>query len=239
MIFKTEKKIKHALVLEEEDLKKISSFIIERYKKIEITAKCNDKTVLRSENIDDIVSFENQDFRRIIAISMEGRNSFEESLYITIEEKSYEESTAEFSISSDKEEDVNYISKKLTEWFLGTKPGYSFMSRISSFWVFLGLACVVAVILNLYWDVIGKTILDTSKLSATEVFNLAFFAFFIIYIICSEPIKKFRKWLFPAIFFLLGKQKKTMKKIENIRIIVFIVIFLGLAINILGNILSK
>jgi len=160
-------------------------------------------------------------------------------VYITIAEKSYGESTAEFSIRSDKEENINFISKKLIEWFLETKAEYNFMAKISSSWLSLCFTLLVVFIVNLRWGVISKIILNVPKLSEIETFNIVILTLFTITYIISYPIKKLRDWLFPETFFLLGKQKKAMKKIQNIRTLIFIIIGLGVVVNVLGNLFSK
>jgi len=244
MILEKEREIRHALVIEEEELLKISGLIAEKYEEIEIIARCSDKTILKSKDINDIIRFENHNFRKIESISIKGFNSVEENLYLTIVNRDFISTTAEFSVSSKKEKDLNYILGKLDELFLGAKPWYNFLTKISVFWsLFFPLLSIISgvvAILYLYLKFTGKILQDTSKLnlSTAEVLLITIIIICLLYIICS-PIDKLRGWLFPKLFFLLGRQKKTMEKIESVRKVLFIVICIGLVVSIVAGLLLR
>lgn len=250
MILEKEREIRHALVIGKEELLKIFGLIAEKYEKIEISAKCSDKTILKSKDINDIIRFENHNFRKIESISIRGfhfglkNSSVEEYLFLTIVNKDYISTTAEISVSSKKEKDLNYILGKLDELFLGAKPWYNFLTKISVFWSLffplLSIICGVVAILYLYLKLTGKILQDTSKLnlSTAEQLLITMIIICLLYIICY-PIDKLRRWLFPKLFFLLGRQKKTMEKIESVRKVLFIVICIGLVVSILAGLLLR
>jgi len=250
MILEKEREIKHALVIEEEELLKISGLIAEKYEEIEISAKCSDKTILNSKDINDIIRFENHNFRKIESISIRGFNSgskdysIEENLFLTIVNKAFISATAEFSVRSKKEKDLNYILGKLDELFLGAKPWYNFLAKISVFWILFWILFVAfgtVTILYIYFRITGEIPKDTTELLSTTTVEKIFIGpIFIFLIYCiTYPFDRLRGWLFPKLFFLLGRQKKTMEKIESVRKVLFIVICVGLVVSIVAGLLLR
>ena len=110
----------------------------------------------------------------------------------------------------------------------------------SLFFPLLSIICGVVAILYLYLKLTGKILQDTSKLnlSTAEQLLINMIIICLLYIICY-PIDKLRRWLFPKLFFLLGRQKKTMEKIESVRKVLFIVICIGLVVSILAGLLLR
>ena len=243
MIFEIEREIKNALIVEEKDLLEIFKFITKRYKEVEINAECNDKTKIKFKNINEVTRFKNYNIQKIIKISIEGKNSFEERLYVTITNKDNTDSTAYFLITSKKEETFNYILGELNKWFLGAKPWYNFLAKISVFWCLFSLLSIICGILTisfLYLKFTGNILQEASKLNFTapEQILITIIIIFLLYVICI-PIDKLRRWLFPKLFFLLGKQKRTMEEIKNVRKILFSVILIGFIISVLSGLLLK
>jgi len=243
LIFEIEREIKNALIVEEKDLLEIFKFITKRYKEVEINAECNDKTKIKFKNINEVTRFKNYNIQKIIKISIEGKNSFEERLYVTITNKDNTDSTAYFLITSKKEETFNYILGELNKWFLGAKPWYNFLAKISVFWCLFSLLSIICGILTisfLYLKFTGNILQEASKLNFTapEQILITIIIIFLLYVICI-PIDKLRRWLFPKLFFLLGKQKRTMEEIKNVRKILFSVILIGFIISVLSGLLLK
>ncbi|GAH25524.1 unnamed protein product, partial [marine sediment metagenome] len=146
-------------IVEEKDLLEIFKFITKRYKEVDINAECNDKTKIKFKNINEVTRFKNYNIQKIIKISIEGKNSFEERLYITITNKDNTDSTAYFLITSKSEETFNYILGELNKWFLGAKPWYNFLAKISVFWCLfslLNIICGILAISSLYFKFTGN-----------------------------------------------------------------------------------
>lgn len=214
------------------------TFVSEKYENVTITAKCINDTSLESKDVNDIVNYENLNFKRIKDISISGWTSSEERLDLDIGDKPYLDMTAEFSIKSKKEEDINHISKKLNDWFISFKPWYNFLTKVSLFDVFLSFLLVffgILSILYLYLKFTGQTapVSNEPPISTMEVIFLLLLILIIAKVI-FHPIEKYLRWLFPRTFFSLGKQKNTLEKIQNSRK----TIFYGLIIAIIAGILS-
>lgn len=62
--------IRHSLLVEEDDLRFFFDLAKQEYEKLEVSANCIDGSVLESELVDDIIFFENPNYRRIVSISI-------------------------------------------------------------------------------------------------------------------------------------------------------------------------
>ena len=132
MKFTISKEIKHALLIDEKNLRELFEFISNKYEKVEIIIKCNDASFLETKDIEEILSFENSNYRKIISITITGRNSLEEKLSFSIINNlsrdiisvgyPFFEPTAEFTVSSEKEEIAQFNSDKLIKLLLELKP---------------------------------------------------------------------------------------------------------------------
>jgi len=250
MKFTISKEIKHAMLIDENNLSGLFKFISEKYEKVEIITKCNDGSLLETKDIEEILSFENPNYRKIISVTITGRNSPEERLSFStiINNFSWDiisldlpfwESTAELTIISEQEEIAKYNSDKLKQLLLELKPSffYDFLARTSLLSIIILLWGTLSII---YW---GKVIFGVissiySKVSGLEAINITLFlAFAVIFI--TYPFDLLRKWLFPKVFLVLGKQRKNMETIQNYRKIFFVVFLLGIVISIIAGLILR
>ncbi len=243
MIFEVEREIRHALIIGEKDLLNIFSLIKRKYKEVNTSAKCNDGITIKSKDINEIVEFENHDFRKIESIFIEGINSKEEILFLEIKNKGFLSTTAKYSAKSKNEEELNHILVKLNELFLGAKPWYNFLTNISIPLIFLSVGILIIypiVFLRIYFKIVGRIPQDTatSSLLIGEKLAIAVFFVLLIYFI-ANLLNKLNKWLFPKMFFLIGKQKEEMEKIRSVRKILFISIFIALVICIVADLFLR
>ncbi len=219
------KKTRHSLLVEEEDLTALYEFLKNKYKKIKITAFCVDGSRLESEDIEDILKFNNPHYRKIKAIDFEANDTYEERISLEIGEEE-----TEFTIDSQNDEAARDRTQELLKVFSGMKPSYDLIARISVFgslivlWGIIGLSFSTLRLFKLLPQ-------SDSSLSATESFNYAIVVTLIIFLI-TYPIDRFRSWVFPKVFFNLGTQKREMEKIKNWRDIIFKTILLGIVVGI-------
>src|ERR1051325_2101044 len=96
--------IRHALVIRAIDLRAIWSVLGEVYTKISATARCLDGSILETNDIDEIVVFDNPSFRRIESLEFEARTKLDESVEIQIRGDTsallYSTTTASVSITA-------------------------------------------------------------------------------------------------------------------------------------------
>lgn len=250
MKFIISKEIKHALLIDEKNLRELFEFISNKYEKVEIIIKCNDKSLLETKDIEEILSFENSNYRKIISITITGRNSLEERLSFSIINDLSRNildvgypifgPTAEYTVISEKEEIAQFNSDKLIKLLLELKPSffYDIFSRTTllSIIVLFGGTASIIYYGGVSFGIISRTYSNVSGLESLITGVILFIALSVI----TYPFDLLRQWLFPRVFLLLGKQEKNMKTIENWRKNIFIVLILGILVStIAGLILRK
>jgi hypothetical protein len=57
MYYEITKEIDYAILIEEVDLVNLFNLVSEKYKELEITANCKDKTKLKTNNIREIITY--------------------------------------------------------------------------------------------------------------------------------------------------------------------------------------
>jgi len=249
MKFTISKEIKHALLIDEKNLRELLKFISEKYEKVEIIVKCNDGSSLETEDIEEILSFENSNYRKIISITITGRNSPEEKLSFSIINdlskdiisigSPFFEPTAEYTVISKKEEIAKFNSDKLIQYLSEIKPSFFYdifsrttlLSIIALFW---GIVSII------YWAkvIFGVISRTSSNVSGIEAFSVTLI-YCVALILITYPFDLLRQWLFPRVFLLLGKQKKNMKTIENWRKNIFTVLILGTLASVIAGFILR
>ena len=243
-----EKRIHHALEIGEGDLKSLFWFISERYKQIDIYAHCIDGTSLDTENIDEILSFENPNYRRIKSISIRAKNSFDETLNVDIKNDGISllfASNVEISIKSENDAQALYISQELTKKFSEMKPWYNLLAVIP----FPAIVLAIEFFLIILGTIIAIVTGDTQRLAiinalslGTMITNINIFLclfgniFSIIFVFASMQLQE---KIFPKIFFLIGKQKKSMEILKKWHSFIFIGIIFGIILGVIVNAISN
>lgn len=236
MFYEITKEIDYAILIDEEDLINLFNLISKKYKEIEIIADCKDKTKLKTNNIQEIIAFSNDNFKKIVSLSIYAKNSYEDKLNLDIKIESYSSNVARFSIESDDEEKFNSIRNKLEKWFIGLRQWYNYFSKIEIWNVSFPL--LLLSFLTLY--ILGKTEIYKSTnfiITIIETTIIIFLFLSIILLLLTKPINILQKYIFPRIFFSIGKQKNNLNIIGNIRLGITISLVLAIIIELTTNIL--
>lgn len=227
--------IKHSLLIEPEELNSLYSFIRSKYNNAEIAAECNDDSQIETEEISDIINFENPNYRKITGITLSARNSYEDTLRLRIN-SSWPSDPATFTINSQNDESAVYIGQEIVKLFSEMKPGYDWLARISIIATVIGLWAVYGLIRTaaMLFGFVKPTPPLPNDLSSAEAFNII-----ILFILVLLGILALFEWirmlLFPRVFFMLGKQKKKMEKLIKWRWVVFT----GLVLSILSSLIAS
>lgn len=209
-----EKKISHSLLIQEEELRGLARFIHEKFQEIRIAADCIDGTTLDTTDIEQILAFENLNYRKIKAITIDA-SSPKESISIKICTAS---APAEFSVKSQSDANAVFYSDEVLKRLKEMKPSYDIFARVSfqkiffSFW--LGLGGLIGIL-----QMSGKLPPAQPKFSTIDIINHGTILLAAVYGV-GYVLDRFRIWLFPKVFFVIGKQKKTLERMLTYRKIV-------------------
>ena len=234
------KVINHSLLVEENDLQSLLNFISSKYKSISIIAKCVDGSVLETEDITDIISFENPNFRRITSISISAGNDIEVILSINFHSYSLSDS-AEISIVSRDDTHAVYMIKELANRMNEMKAPYDIVTRRT--FLFLVIVPIVILSFGAFFSITRYPRYIILPIYTPQIISesLSFLTF--ILLIFSIPIPSIALFigiikLFPKLFFLIGRQKKTMETLKNRRRFLFSGLLLTVVLGILVNFIS-
>ena len=121
---KIDTKIKHSLIVDKDGLRSIQKFISKQYKHIEFTANCVDGSILETDNIEEIIGFDNPNYRHITEIVIEAQNdssnwSSSEGLTLEIESQSdglsrmFNDSSINLDVESESDEKAVFVVQKI------------------------------------------------------------------------------------------------------------------------------
>src|ERR1051325_2314117 len=175
--------IRHALVIRAIDLRAIWSVLGEVYTKISATARCLDGSILETNDIDEIVVFDNPSFRRIESLEFEARTKLDESVEIQIR------------------------------------------GDTSALLLIVGIGM---------WSVVtGQHIANATNSSTFEtITHIAFFS--VLCFAVTWPLDRLQRWLFPRVFFALGRQAEELIRREKWRSTILI----GFVLSVLASLLA-
>lgn len=231
-----------SVVVYPEDLTYFDDFLRNSFNTIEYTAICEDGTEIRPNSLNELLEYENPDFKRIASITinaLDGQSSGD-SVEIIIGMAGLPTSGAgvvRFNFKDIKRQ--NPIEDEVVNRIKGMRPCYFYLNKIS-FKYFLPLSLLVFSLIMVAIGLLRKfkgTILtmpvSTSRFTEGEETVLAlgvYGVFFLVgyFIDCS------RDYFFPKYFFCIGRQKKAFERRRNIVRFIFGAIFIGIIINIVA-----
>lgn len=228
----------HGLLVDEINLNALVDFVSPKYQSFQIVAICSDGSRLESNNIADIIAFENPNYRAIISLTLEARTSVAERFSLRITSEVFYR-VAEMNVESESDERALYVSSEVIRRLNEMKPWYAFLVRYLWSMIFGLLSFGYGT-----WQAIQDTLLNgklfnltpssISQISILSVVYLLTILCLVIYVLLLL-IDRLQNILFPKVFFLLGKQKQTMASIEWWRQLVFGGIVLAIVTGVLGN----
>jgi hypothetical protein len=233
------KNIRHSLLIEEGDLKSLHEFIASKYEKVEIVARCIDGSRLETREINEVVSLENPNYRKVKTISVKAQNDYTEGMSLDIWAADRVSTSAELEIDSNVDEQALYVSHEILNRLAEMKPWYDLLARVPVSYVLFGL-WFTSGIWNTVQQLIGiqppSPVL--TRYSTIELLNFMLL-FGIIALGIAYLLDCVQKYLFPKVFFLIGRQKKTMRTIQKWRGFIFGGVIFATIVGVIANAISK
>lgn len=207
------RKCAHAVVLNEEELRAISELLVTNYGELAISAECSEGSSLQTADLEEILAFENPNFRKIIAMAIGAGANHKERCTVTIREQSF--TSCEIEISDGNDGRALKVADELTKRLKECKPFYSIFARITP--------TATVMILGLFWAMftIWQAFLQTGKL-ATENPSLIFMFYLCLpiialYFLSMSYIDRGWKWIFPKVWVSTGRQRQELDKRAKVR----------------------
>jgi len=218
------KTVRHSLLIDEDEFGGLFDFLSKQFEHVELTANCLDGSTLETEDVTEILEFENLNYRRITEVIIMARSGAEDRIRLSICSDSTLSGKllsvlvgTRFSVSSQDDKRALYVSEEIIKRLKEMKPWYDLLARSSVILTlgFLWGACSLGITLA---EMLGFRTPrpSSSQLSVLQTINIGM-VLTLAFLAVTCPIEIGLKHLFPRIFFLFGKQKKTMETIEKWR----------------------
>jgi hypothetical protein len=230
--------VKHALLVRREDVEGLASFIRQQYARLEFSAHCTDGSTLTTELPNDLLDFENRSDRRIDELRLAfRRDDIAERGDIEFSDEGSRRSR--WTVWSNDDGFAQQIATELGKRIRATRPWYSWLSRTRPTIVFI--AWLVLLGSALTWYDLIKTgrfaSMDHKTPDSGEMWSVLV-PILAVLGLCLLVIEKSWSWLFPKLWFLIGRQAREFEKRERVRRWVFGGVLGAILIGLLVNYLS-
>lgn len=235
--------LKIATLISKNEITKLGNFLSENFNNVAYKGSTKDGTIIRFVSLEDFLSYPNFDKRSLIGLNIECENDNK-----SLELKFYDEryifpETIKYSLRYDNTEWGFSFEDELNERLKEFKPWYSILTCTNLTYGLpaIGIIIILAVFaLDFFTKQFGYSgFLSIDYNSNTSSNQIVGYILWIPILICSFLINKLRDYLFPLIFIAIGKQKKVYENRQKLSYVLFGVIGLGIAINILSSLLIK
>ncbi len=247
------KEFKQAFLVYENDLRNLYKFLKESFDEINIHVECSDNSHFEPLDIDELLEYENPNYRKIIII-MFTMKSLEQTCLLKIGTQPEQIAFSNSALIEIKINDINKegvfseLNKKLQE----LKPWYSILTYWDFTWLLPIIIFIPITILAIYknlekaipkiYNDINTTVVNQVK--ASSVFTdsegtAIILLILLIVLLIGYSIQKFKSYLFPKIFFEIGKQKNILSRINFWRITILSSLLIGITGSIIASYIMK
>lgn len=227
---KINRDIRNSLLLSEDDIRSIQAFLEREYNFVDITAKCNEGTTLDECGIADIIAFPNLNSRRIVSVdwsaSPSDRWSDREHARLSINADRWIPGASLTIVSTDDKKAL-YVAHELTLLLREMRPSHDWFARHSLF-EFAGAIAVLLVLLAPEGLTAHATWIERA---------LAGLLLVVPYVGSIWLLDRGRRWLFPRVFFLIGRQRQEYDRRSAWRQHLFATLLLGVVASLVAGII--
>lgn len=231
MVATTEFSVKHAFVLEPEQLRKVCKLFQDRIGAPSISALCADGITREFTDISHLLEYENPRRRRIVSISFRScSDDWKKQARISFSSHSW--GTISASISG-LEASVMKLADEIGEMIDGLKPWYWRFSRIDFFLVGLITIWLADAILNTYAAGQGTTSVKAtvSFVKAFSITGIVLAAFGLVGL-TFWGLHRLRSRYFPLAIFKIGQETRRFETDEKVRWTIMI----GFAVSVVASV---
>ena len=242
--------VNRALLIKEEDLRYLHNDLAKTFgDDIAYRADCLDGTELRFDGIDELISFENPNFRRIVAITVSCTHNDKIGLYLHIGARDsffdlpFDQTNARYHVESHDDGELMKLRSVLNRRLGSMRPWYWILTLAKTIWVLWSLNVMYLVISGSYSLIIGLVVGRSENASGLQV-NAAEFiavgvALAVSLFLIAAPIERLRAFLFPRVFIATGRQKDEWEKRCKVLNVVLGLIGIGLVVSVAGGLIAQ
>ena len=232
----THRTYEHAVVIQNDDLSELSNFLSSRYCETRFEAQCNEGSTLTFDSINELLTFENHQFRRIDAITINFIDDRGRGI-LAIGSVAIDGDTGRFFVADEDIDRAFLVAEEVGKRLRSCKPSYSVLSRVS------GSTIVSIALLSFSVLFTWVQLLKTGEIWDTSVPLLPLFYLSLpmvpLLIVVVKYANRVWRWLFPKAWFCLGRQEAEYHKRSKVRTLVFRSIGLALMVGVAGGVITS
>ena len=237
MIGNLHKKYEFATIITESDLKVVSALVSSKFEFVKYEIKTKDGAEYCVDNLDDILNYDNHDYRKIVLFRVKGNRNERDSfvfpnISISLYDNSIYQETCILDIKGLDDTEIVYFSQKVKDFTEQIKAPYWWCHK-SAFY------CVMGIIL---YTILAFVSLRNG-LSNEEDKAYVFITLLVMSSSCGMLSvllgRKLVSWIFPEGCFCIGEQKKYLHRKEKYRGIILWTILVPLIISIVAGIITS
>ncbi len=230
---------KYSIIVNEEELKSLINFLDSQYSPIEIVAKCNDGSTLTTSKIEDIINFENSKFRKIEIIEISFGKIYSQGGNVEFNGKYRFLQTCNFTVKDIDDAKALKVSQEIEARFEECKTWYSLLIKFPPS-ITISIIYFLIWIPSLWIKLLSNTYKSSPNISIIDLINIIGFLspVVLLYFVSINYLDKVWAWLFPRVWFDIGKQKAEFQKRAKIRSWVFGGVILALILGILASVIA-
>jgi hypothetical protein len=230
------RKKEYSIIVVEDELRALINFLSSNYEPIKIIAQCNDGSSMTTSELDDIINFENPNSRKIESLEINFGKSYSQGGKVEFGGGIFL-STCNFTVTETDDAKALKVAKEIEHRFEECRPWYSnlgkyFIYGLGAFMLTLLSIFVTALYLE---DFKGNEAMLSSKMIIGLFQGLALGA--ILSLIGIYLIKGW-VWVFPKVWFDIGKQKAELQMRIKVRNFIFVGVIVALILGVIGSIIA-
>jgi len=221
------------ILVEEEDLTNLNTFLELHFKELKYKIKTRDNTTIKFEDFEELIKYENPNHKLIEELRIESGDFYSKDYFeIRFRNEKYETIGIEYKYSDASKGAL--VENELKERIKTFLSGYSFLKKIKQSKItYIATTNIISlwIVLSLI-NLLDDNSMSLSKFSFVEIF-IVVVIFVCIALVIAQNLEKLYKYIFPKVFFCLGVQKKEYKKRIAVKNYVLVTVLTGFVISII------
>jgi hypothetical protein len=225
----------HTVVFTAIDLEGITNVLTKYYREVSIKATCIEGSKFSSRSLDEIFRYENPSFRRIESIAMDFGDPWKIGGTVSLGAKLFQ--TCAISVKDTDDAQALLVADEIEKRLMLCKPWYSIVTRFS-LGTWLAIIALTYGTLVTWYKFLQTGILDGTSIPIITLFYIIL-PVTVAYIIALNYIEKKWVWLFPTVWFAIGRQKEEFEKQEKARALLLGGVVLTIILGIVANLITQ
>ena len=224
-----------ASIVTEQDLKSLSLLVSSKFDFIKYEFKTKDGEIYSLDNLDDIINFDNPDYRKIVQFRIKGNRNQDSSfvfpnISISLCDNTIYKESCVIDLRNLEDTEITYFSQRINDFVKQIKTPYWWCHKP----IFYCAFCTTLYI-GLFFLLNALFAFETDKASILLIrFAIGFFCGYLSFELGTRLVA----WLYPEYCFCIGEQKKYIYRKEKSRGIILWSIIAPLLLGIIATIIA-